>query len=87
MPWEVGTHSLTKCCMWYDDENIRTYFSLDWKHTLSKTRDMDLGLRRLRNLIAKHGSRARAAIIYDMADGRELEHYVRGVKQNKPLLS
>lgn len=83
MPWELGTHSFSKCCMWFEDESIRTFFSYDWKHSLSKTRDVDLGLKRLRNLINRYGTKARAAIIYDMADGREIEHYVRGVKQTK----
>lgn len=83
MVWKLGKDSFTKCLVWFADGNSRTFYSLDWVHPYSKYRDRELGLKRLRALIAKYGNRANVAIIYHVESGEEIERYEQGLKQNE----
>lgn len=81
--WKLGQDSFTKCLVWFADGNSRTFYSLDWTHRLSKNRDREIGLKRLRALIGKWGDKANIAIIYNTDNGEEVERYERGVKQHQ----
>ena len=35
--WKLGQDSFTKMIVWFKDGNVRTMYSIDWKHKLSKT--------------------------------------------------
>jgi len=80
MTWTIKQHSFTKCVFYFADGNARTFHSLDWRHKLSKHRDRDLGIARLRNLIHKWAPLTNMAIIYDNETGAELERYQQGTK-------
>ncbi|HSH67517.1 MAG TPA: hypothetical protein VLB84_17375 [Bacteroidia bacterium] len=80
MAWTLKQDSLTKCVAYFADGNARTFHSLDWRHKLSRYRDRELGLTRLRSLIQKWGPLSNTAIIYDNETGLELERYEQGIK-------
>lgn len=78
MPFKIGTDSYSKCIIKFIDGNVFTGYSLDWKHSKSKTRDRELGLQRFRKLINKHSTRILEAVILDQASGQKLEQYGEG---------
>ena len=53
MAWKLIQDSFTYADFVFTDGNVRRFYSLDWPHQYSKFRDRELGLKRLRNLIAK----------------------------------
>ena len=85
MAWELGKDSSYKLIARFNDGNVATRYSLDWKHKYSKNYDPDLGLAGLRKLISKYGSNSWKACIYEnkygSKDGKELERYYFGIKQ------
>jgi hypothetical protein len=84
MSWKLGPDSFSKCIVYFTDGNSRSFYSLDWRHRYSASRDKELGLHRLRKLIQKYGSLARTAIIYDKASGMEIEKYNEGILNTEP---
>jgi hypothetical protein len=82
MEWKYNRDSLSKCIMYFADGVARTFYSLDWTSPLSKYRDRDLGLKRLRALIALYGQKAVTAIIYDNTTRQKIEQYYKGTKIN-----
>lgn len=80
--WEIGRDSYSKCCVWFVDGNIRTFYSMDWSYTSARYRDRELGMQRLRKAIQRWGAKATCAIIYDLINDKELERYEYGTKTN-----
>ena len=82
--WKLKRDSLSKLLIYFKDGNVRTLWSLDWKHKYSKNIDRDTGLTRLRKKVSDYGPKADVAIIYDKLSGRVIEKYFEGtpVKSN-----
>ena len=78
--WKLKRDSLSKLLIYFKDGNVRTLWSLDWKHKYSKLLDRNLGLFRLRKKVTEYGSQADVAIIYDKKTGNEVEKYFEGNK-------
>jgi hypothetical protein len=81
MEWKLNQDSCTYADFIFQDGNVRRFYSLDWPHKHSKQKDRELGLKRLRRLISKHGPLTERAIICEN-DGTHklLERYERGTK-------
>jgi len=80
--WMPGKDSFSKVRVYFADGSKGTFFSLDWVHRFSKSRDPDLGLKRLRKLISLWGAKAKVAIVYDLITDTEIERYKEGNKLN-----
>ena len=81
MAWKLIQDSFTYADFVFTDGNVRRFYSLDWPHQYSKFRDRELGLKRLRNLIAKFSANTERAKISEN-DGTEkvLERYEGGTR-------
>lgn len=73
--WKHRRDSFTKMITYYKDGNAFTWYSLDWKHKYSKTRDRNLGMARHHNRLAKWGALCGVAEIYDTATGKKIEKF------------
>jgi len=71
--WTLKRDSLTKLLLYFRDGNTRTFYSLDWQHSLSVGKNRELGLVRLRKLCQRYEGKIRKAIFYDNQTGEELE--------------
>lgn len=78
--WKLGRHSFTKLITWFKDGNIRTWYSLDWRHKYSKKRDRNLGMARHRNRLTKWGNLCGTAEIYDNTTGERIAKFYEGVE-------
>jgi hypothetical protein len=78
--WKLKRDSLTKLILWFHDGNIRTLYSLDWRHSYS-ARDREIGLERFQKRIELYGKNVRAARIYDATTRDLLKAYP--VKNNQ----
>lgn len=76
--WRLKTDSLYKLIIWFKDKNIRTFYSYDWRHRYSKTRDSGMGLSRFKKLIIQYGSKAGMAHIYETKTGKLIARYFEG---------
>ena len=76
--WKLGRDSFSKMIIWFADGNVRTMFSIDWRHRFSQNRDREIGLRRYRKMIKEYGSRAAYIEIYDKESGKLLYRYREG---------
>lgn len=85
--WKLKRDSLSKLLIYFKDGNVRTLWSLDWKHKYSKFLDRHLGLARLRKKVTEYATKADAAIIYDKQTGNEIEKYFEGTPVNKDVNS
>jgi hypothetical protein len=85
--WKLKRDSLSKLLIYFKDGNVRTLWSLDWKHKYSKFIDRNIGLARLRKKVTEYGTKADAAIIYDKQTGNEIEKYFEGTPVNKDVKS
>lgn len=86
--WKSPRDSAHKLIIWFSDGAKRTFYSLDWKNTQSEHRNNDLGLARLKNLVAKYGNKVGTAIIYHLETDLMVAKYVKGVAvnfNNKPI--
>ncbi len=81
--WKLGDDSSMKMIVWFKDGNVRTMYSIDWKHKFSKQKDPTLGLERFRKLVKKYGILAGTIAVYDKATGELLEKYYQG--ERKPV--
>ncbi|TAL62200.1 MAG: hypothetical protein EPN85_03110 [Bacteroidetes bacterium] len=81
MAWKLIQDSFTYVDFVFTDGNVRRFYSLDWPHRYSKHRDRELGLKRLRNLVAKYSVYTERAKIAEN-DGTEkvLERYEGGTR-------
>jgi hypothetical protein len=81
MEWKLQTDSYTYADFIFQDGNVRRFYSLDWAHKYSRQRDRELGLKRLRRLISKHGPLTERALVCEN-DGTHklLERYERGIR-------
>ena len=77
--WKLGRDSFTKARIYFKDGNARTFYSLDWKSKYAKTRDRELGLKRLRELVQKYGRKAGVIEIYNIAPNELIEQYFEGL--------
>lgn len=82
--WKLGQDSYSKMIVWFKDGNIRTMYSIDWKHKLSRTRDRDIGLKRFRKKIQEYGALAGTIEIYDVASKRRIAKYYEGIQKEFP---
>lgn len=80
--WKLGRDSFSKMICWFKDGNIRTMFSIDWRHRYSKIRDSNIGLERFKKKIAEYGSKADTIEVYDKATGKKIGKYYEGVELN-----
>ena len=80
--WKLGQDSSTKMIVWFKDGNVRTMYSIDWKHRLSKTKSKATGLQRFRKKIEEYGSLARTIEIYDKATGLRMARFHEGIEQS-----
>ena len=76
--WKLKKDSISKLLVYFKDGNVRTLWSLDWKHKYSRVLDRNLGLSRLRKKVSDYGIKADVAIIYDKGTGIEIEKYFEG---------
>ena len=74
-PWKLGTDSASKLIVWFQDGNIRTFYSLDWRSPHSKHKNPGLGIRRLHNLALRYLPYMQQAILYDQESGQEICRY------------
>ena len=79
--WKLGQDSFTKMIVWFKDGNVRTMYSIDWKHKLSKTRSKETGLARFRKKIQQYGPLAGTIEIYDMATGNRIAKFYEGIER------
>ncbi len=80
MAWAHNTDSYSKCIVYFADGNAGTYYSRDWKGKDDQTRDIELGLNRLRRMIRKFGVNAVTAIIYNNTTKERIEQYSKGIR-------
>lgn len=85
MAWKLGRDSFHKMIVWFVDGKIITRYSIDWRHSLSKQRDPQIGFNRYYEKIHKWGERA-ATIeiyvnIYGTKNGALVEKYSKGIKK------
>jgi hypothetical protein len=73
--------ALTKCIVWFDDGNSRTFYSYDKTHQRAKPNEA-LGIRRLEKMLMEtFKGRWETAIIYEnKTNGAEVARYKRGVR-------
>lgn len=76
--WKLGRDSYSKMIIWFKDGNIRTMFSIDWRHRYSHQRDQQIGIARYKKKIAEYGLRAKTVEIYDTSSGKLLYKYREG---------
>jgi len=78
--WKLIRDSFSKLVVWFKDGNVRTFYSIDWKHKYSKQRDPHIGLARLRKKLSEWGSKAGVAEIYDKASGNRIAKFYEGIE-------
>ncbi len=73
--------SLTKCIVWFNDGNSRTFYSYDKSHKLAKP-NKALGLRRLdKMLMNRFKGQWETAIIYEnLPNGKIISKYKNGLR-------
>ena len=76
--WKLGRDSFSKMICWFKDGNIRTMFSIDWRHRYSKIRDREIGLERFKKKITEYGTKANTIEIYDKATRKKIGKYYEG---------
>lgn len=81
--WKLGQDSYSKMIVWFKDGNVRTFYSLDWKHKVSKTRDKTIGIERFHKLIKKYGALAGTIDIYEKETGQLISRFYEGIE--KPI--
>ena len=80
--WKLGRDSHSKMIVWFKDGNIRTLYSIDWRHRYSRIRDKQIGLERYRKKIEEYGSLASVIEIYDLSTGSLIGKYYEGIRVN-----
>lgn len=85
--WKLGQDSATKMIVWFKDGNVRTMYSIDWRHKFSKTKDKSLGLERFRKKIKEYGPLAGTVEIYEKATGLRIAKFYEGIERsiNQPV--
>ncbi len=78
--WKIGRNSFSKMICWFRDGNIRTMFSIDWKHKFSKSRDRNIGLNRFDKKIKEYGTKAQTIEVYDKESGKRIGKFIQGKK-------
>ena len=78
--WKLKRDSFTKLITYFKDGNARTWYSLDWKHKFSKTRDRNMGMARHHNRLAKWGNLCGTAEIYDTTTGKKISKFYEGAE-------
>lgn len=73
--------ALTKCIVWFYDNNVCTFYSRDRSHKKAQP-NMALGIRRLeRMLMQTFKDQWKTAIIYEnKPKGKEIAKFMRGVR-------
>ncbi len=74
------TMAMSKCIVYFNDGNSRTFYSFDSKHKNSKP-DQGLGIRRLNKMLYSGALKGKwkTAIIYDNTpNGKEIAKYKSG---------
>lgn len=76
--WKLKRDSFSKLLIWFKDGNRHTFYSIDWKHRYSKQRDRNIGMQRLRKLVADWASKSDGAAIYDTTTGKLIVKFYEG---------
>ena len=82
--WKLIRDSFSKLIVWFKDGNIRTFYSIDWKHRYSKQRDRNIGMQRLHKMVTGWGNKAEGAEIYDKATGKLIAKFYEGTEVEPP---
>lgn len=61
--WKLKRDSINVMVVWFTDGNVRTMYSLDWKHRFSKDLDENIGWKRFHVLIIRYGHKAQGMLI------------------------
>lgn len=77
--WKLGQDFETKMIVWFKDGNIRTMYSIDWRHKLSKTKDRATGMARFQKKIKEYGAKAGTIEIYDKTTGVRIAKFYEGI--------
>ncbi len=64
MAWKLCRDLFHQKIVWFADGNMRTRYSIDWRHSLSKQRDPQIGFNRYYKKIQEWGERAETMEIY-----------------------
>ena len=81
MTWKHKHDSFTYVDFVFKNEKVRRFYSYDWPHSLSKFRDRELGLKRLRALIAKWAPYTDEAYVRENDGSKRLiEYYEEGIR-------
>ena len=51
--WKLKEHSKYRLILWFQDGQVRTFYSMDWQHAFAPY-DPALGLQRLTRLVERH---------------------------------
>lgn len=78
--WKLIRDSFSKLIVWFKDGNVRTFYSIDWKHKQSKFRDRNIGYARLRKKVAEWGNKADTAELYDTSTGKRIAKFYEGTE-------
>lgn len=76
--WKLKQDSFSKMIIWFADGNVRTLYSIDWKHKYSKNRDAKLGLDRFYTKIKQYGEKAQYCMIYDLQTNSTIGKFYKG---------
>ncbi len=76
--WKLKRDSHYKMIVWFKDGNVRTMYSLDWRHKYAP-RDKTIGINRLKKKIADYGVKANTIELYDVGTGAIIAKYYEGV--------
>ena len=82
--WKSPRDSFTKLVVYFKDRNTRTFYSWDWEHRFSKTRDGTIGIQRFQEMVVKFGTKAGVSIIYDVSNNYKIMAFYEGKKAEKP---
>lgn len=78
--WKLIRDSFSKLIVWFKDGNVRTFYSIDWKHKHAKYRDRNIGLARLRKKVSEWGNKADTAELYDTSTGERIAKFYEGTE-------
>lgn len=78
--FKLGKDSIYKIWLLFKDGHTENYYSLDWKNSSSKVKDMNIGLDRFeKNFIKPNANQLPIARIYTISDNKMIKEYRYGV--------
>lgn len=77
--WKLKRDSETKMIVWFKDGNVRTFYSIDWKHRYSQEKSKEQGLSRFYKKIKEYGILAGTIEIYETSTGVRIAKFYEGI--------